>query len=119
MSSTGFQVNLRVFTATIDVSASTTISDTIDLEGCTLVGFITPAALTGTAFTFNVGITHGATLRSLYGKDGTQYSATVAASRFVYVAPADWAGVRFVQIVSGSAEDADRSITLIARPVVL
>jgi hypothetical protein len=81
----------------------------------TLCGFITPAALTGTAITFQMssdGVTYVAV-----NKDGAALSVVVTTSKYIVVNPADFAGARFIKLVSGSAEGADRVLTLCVRPV--
>lgn len=104
--------NLRKSVATIASSATT--SDAIDLEGLCLVQIQMPAAFTGASITFTSSH-DGVTYQSLYNSSNTQYSITVAASRNYNIAPSDFAGCRFLKIVSASSEAASRSIGLIAR----
>lgn len=108
-------------TLTATIPINTTTSDIKDLGGNVLAGFITPAALTGTAFTFNVAPnTDPTTPTNLYLSSGSALSFTVAASRYVAFSQDQlsyFRGVRFVQIVSGSSEAAARSIVLVTVPL--
>jgi hypothetical protein len=105
-----------VFTATLTKKQTATIangattSDAIDLKTARLWAIRTPAALTGTAFTFTVS-EDCSTYYALYDSTGTAVSWTVAASRYIInVSPTNWLSIRCFKIVSGSAEGAERSI---------
>src|SRR5574343_182709 len=112
-----FPSNLRSVTATITVATSTTVSAAVDLAGCVLVGIQMPATFTGTALTFQAATTLTGTYQAVYGTGGSAVSYTVANSRFIAVDPAALMGVRFLKVVSGSAEGANRDIELIVRPI--
>jgi len=98
----------------ITIESGQTTSDIIDLRAQGLCGFQMPAAFTGTSITFE-GSPNGDTYTSLYNTANTEYSVTVAASRFYVVNPGDFVGVRFLRFVSGSAEGAQRVILSVAR----
>jgi hypothetical protein len=99
---------------TIDISESTTVSTAVDTDGLLLAGIIFPAAMTGTAITFQVASTNtNGTFKVLTETDGTDVSYTVSADKQVRVDPSGWAGVGAIKIVSGSAEAADRVINLV------
>lgn len=92
---------------------NTTSTPVIDLKGLALVGLKTPAALTGVAFTFTVCETADGTFVPLKTTaSGTALSYTVAASGYYVIDPKDFAGVRFIKIVSGSTELAARTLLL-------
>lgn len=81
--------------------------------GFVLCGFYTPAALTGTAMTFEVCDTPDGTFLPLKSTtSGTALSYTVAASGYYAVDPKDFMGVSYLKIKSGSAEGAARTIKL-------
>jgi hypothetical protein len=101
---------------TVTIANGQTTSDALDCINGTVVGILTPAALTGTAFTFSVSA-DGVTYATLYDSSGAAVSFTVAASRYVYVDPAIFAGLRYVKVISGSSEGAQRIITLVLRAV--
>lgn len=100
-------------TAVIANSASE--SGVVDLSGATLCGLIMPAAFDGTTLTFSSSTSATGTFQNLYDANGNQISATIAASRNIALNPADFAGVRYLKIISNSAESAERTITISAR----
>lgn len=97
------------------IASSGTTSGEQDLDGNTLCGLMMPAAFTGVAITFLVSLTTGGTFNALTKDDGSAYSVTVAASKYVALDYTKFAGVRYVKIVSGSSEGADRTVNLVAR----
>ena len=99
--------------AVITVATSTTISSAVDTEGMIPCGIVTPGTLTGTSITFQ-GSIDGVTFVPIY-KDGAAYSITVAASQYVYVNPLVFLGLRYIKLVSGSAEAANRTLWVVAR----
>lgn len=106
---------------TVTIANGATTSGAIETKAgndMALVGIITPAALTGVAFTFTACHTDSAgTFNTVYNTAGTAYSVTVGTSRFIAIDPVDFAGVSFLKVVSGSAEGAARSIVLVFRRV--
>lgn len=98
----------------VTISSGGTTSTVADLSGKALVGMHLPAALTGTAVTFTVDNGSG-TYNTLADGAGADVSKTVAASKFINLAPSDFAGVNKLKVVSGSSEGADRTITLVVR----
>ena len=100
-------------TSTVTIESSGTTSSARDLNGLgNLVALVTPSTLTGTSFTFQASV-DGSTYNNVYN-EGTQYSVTVAASRYVALDPAVFAGAQYVKVVSGSTEAAERTITLVS-----
>jgi hypothetical protein len=80
-----------------------------------IVALITPAALTGTAFTFE-GSVDGTTFVPVYN-EGTQYSVNVGTSRYVALNNSVLGGLQSIKIVSGSSEAAARTIQVILKEV--
>lgn len=103
----------RTIPVTVTIANGATVSGAADLAGATVLAVRTPAALTGTAMTFQVS-DDGVTYVPLYN-DGTLYSITVATSRGIPVNKALFEPWDYVKAVSGSAEGADRSIVLVTR----
>lgn len=99
---------------TVTILNGTTVSNAIDLQEAEVVAVITPAALTGVAITFQASH-DGVTYKQVTKEDGTAYSITVAASKYVNIPRTALNGVRFLKLVSGSAEGADRDIILMKR----
>lgn len=95
-----------------------TVSDVVDLGGARLVGVITPSSLTGTAMTFQASTASDGTFTPVYKTDGTttaQFSITVSTSRWTVIPPEWFAGIRFLKVVSGTAEGGNRTITLVLK----
>jgi len=100
------------------IAASGTTSGEVDTLGTTLLGIYLPAVLTGTAITFTAAPASGGTFVPVRTMDGSgAYSTTVAASRYVPLDERVFKGLRFIKLVSGSSEAAERTIVLATRPV--
>lgn len=102
--------NQYVVVATIPNAG--TDSATITMEpGRIPVALELPAAFTGTTITFKAATASSGTPIALY-YESTLYSVTVAPSRYVSLNRAAFEGVKYLQIVSGSAETASRTINV-------
>lgn len=102
---------------TAAILSGQTVSAEIDLYGTQLTGLFMPAAFTGTTIKIHTAPTSGGMFIPVQSS-GSDYSLTVAASKYVPVENlALVAGIRFIKLVSGSSEAADRTITLSTRPV--
>jgi hypothetical protein len=103
--------NLQL-TSKVTIASSGTVSSSLTLEGGrTVFALRTPTALTGTTFTFQAS-DDANNFYDLYN-GSTQYSVTVAASRFIALNTEVMAGVRYLKVVSNSAEAASRDIIVI------
>jgi sRNA-binding protein len=94
-----------------------TVSGAADLQSGHLLGFALPAAFTGTAITFKVSV-DGVTYQDLYNPSNNAVSITVTQARsyaFTHDIAAQVSNWRYLKIVSGSAEGADRDIMLWVR----
>jgi hypothetical protein len=80
-------------------------SNAVDLLGTSLLAFITDAALDGTAFTFTASDSLAGTYLPLRDMaTGNALSALCSASGYYGTQPSDFASVRFLKIVSGTAQ---------------
>jgi len=111
MDVTEFAPIIDVVEVLIDVSADDDLSSAADLHGLTLVGVQYPAAMTSSTATFSVS-TDGTTYRLLTG-----ISSTITASNQDPLTPSDFAGVRYVKVITDGNEGADRTLGLVVRPV--
>lgn len=108
---------LETLTCTIESGAS--LSGAVDLGGRKLVAIDMPASWTAASLTFQASVDNS-TWDDLY--DGaTERALTVAASRYMHQNIADWVGVRYLKIRSGTAgtpvnQGGDRVITLVVQP---
>lgn len=101
------------------IASGGTTSQAIGLPGLTLLGIQTPAALTGTALTFQVSH-DGNTWVPLYDDAATpaEISLTVTTSRAYSLDPSKFAAWEWIKVVSGSAEAAARQIYLLTGKVL-
>lgn len=90
-------------------------SSAIDLKGFVLAGIKLPAVFTGTALTFEVSDAIDGTFQPLYDASNALVSMTVAQGRWYAVDPANFQGVQFLKIKSGSAEGGARTLTVSLR----
>mgnify|MGYP007071589557 CR=1 FL=1 len=113
---TADRFNPELITTTI--AASGTTSAAINLSGLQLVAIDMPAAVTGSSLTFTASMTIDGTYDAITEVGGaTNYTLTMAASKWTPVDLRVFAGVPFLKLVSGSTEAATRTFNLICRPV--
>jgi hypothetical protein len=98
---------------TFSITSGQTVSDAINLNNRTLLG-LQFATFTGVAVTFQ-GSSDGITYVAVKDTAGASVSFTVASDTYVVIQPAILAGLKFVKLVSGSAEGANRTVTAIGR----
>lgn len=108
---TGYQGNeLTGVSASIANAAQE--SNLISLKGFTLVGIQTPSAFTGTALTFEACASDGTgCVQVKTSTSGTALSYTVTTSSYYAINPADFQGIQFLKIKSGSSEGGARVLT--------
>jgi hypothetical protein len=102
-------------TVTIDNGASA--SDEVDLDGMVPVGIVFPAALTGTAVTFEMALASGGTFVPVYDDAGAEYSVTFTASIYHALKYQYFIGARYIKVVSNGTEGAERTLTLQTRAI--
>lgn len=103
-------------TVTIVLATSTTISSALDLGSTSLVGLRLPSNFIGTALTFTCSDTSGGTFDQLLKDDGTAYTVTCAASKYVAVDYTKFVGVNFLKLVASTVQTTDtKTITCYAR----
>ena len=101
---------------TVTIADGATVSSAADMNGTGLVGITIPSTYDGTAMTFKVS-SDGTNYFDFYNGAGTLAAYVVAASRAIGVAPADFAGWRFLKLVAGTAQTGDTVITLQTLPL--
>jgi hypothetical protein len=89
-----------------------TVSDAIDKLSEDLVGFKLPATMTGATVSFQVSDddVDGAGTYQALSWEGTVVSFATASAQSVSIDPSKFAGWRWIKIVSGTAEGAERTI---------
>ena len=100
-------------TALIDISADASNSLGVKTDGMLLCGVQFPAAMTGTAITFDFALDNS-TWADVVETDGSAVSYTVSAGDVVRVDPSGWgfASNGYIRVTSNGTEAADRSIVL-------
>jgi hypothetical protein len=81
-----------------------------------LVALVTPGTLTSTTLTMQASL-DGSTALTHQNYLGATFTVTCSANKWISIDPALYAGFPFVRIVTGAAEGADRTFTLIVREV--
>ncbi len=97
--------HIRDGITSVKILAGTSVSDIIDLGAQRLSLIQTPAAWTSANFTFQVGIgsnIDSLTFANLFDAGGTEYVVTAAASETIIVPFADFVGIRYLKIRSGT-----------------
>lgn len=107
-------IDLRCQTA-VTITSGTTTSPEIDLGGTVLVGLQLPATMTGTAMTFTAALVSGGTYQAVQDGTGSAISKTISGGKYIGIDPTLFRGARFIKLVSGSSEGADRAITVISK----
>ena len=100
------------------IASSDTTGAEVDLVGTQLVGFIMPAAITGTSITITMSDDTGGTFVTVQDGAGADLSFAVAASKYIPIPSlALTTGLRYIKIVSNASEGAQRTIKLVTRQV--
>ena len=99
--------------ALIDISADASNSLGVSTDGMLLCGIQFPAAMTGTAVTFDFALDNS-TWADVKETDGSAVSYTVSAGDVVRVDPSGWgfASNGYIRLTSNGTEAADRAIVL-------
>ena len=99
--------------ALIDVSADNNNSLGVQAEGMLLCAVQFPAAMTGSAVTFDFALDNSS-WADVKETDGTEVSYTVSAGDVVRVDPSGWAFASngYIRVTSNGNEAADRKIIL-------
>lgn len=93
------------------VASGQQVSSVLNTGGAVLCGVLLPAALTSTALTFLTCDTADGTFVPVASTtDGTVLTFTVAQGTYCAVDPKDFSGIQFMQIKTGSAEGAARTL---------
>lgn len=105
-------------TQTVTIANNGTVSTVLDLGAGTFLALLMPAAFTGTAITFQACLTRDGTFVAVKDDAGADVSIVVAAARWVGLSSANMAklaALRYLKLVSGSAEGGARSIEVVMK----
>lgn len=115
MKSSDFPIRKR-FDLSAVIGAGGTKSAAVDLTGSDLVAFLTPSTFTGVAITYESSV-DGTNFYPVFDGAGSAVSTTVTVDDFV-IAPAAVSACRWIKLVSGATEAAEREIVLVTKPTV-
>lgn len=99
---------------TVVISSGGTVSTEVDTEAFPLYAFIF-GTMTGVAMTFQSSTTSGGTYVAVNDNTGAAVSITIASNKAVSLTPtllAQLSPYRYLKLVSGTAEGADRTISV-------
>lgn len=105
--------------STAVIANGTSLSSAIDLGAATLFGVQMPSSWTTANLTFQAS-TDGVTYANLYDSTGTEVAVTAGASQFIVLStPAQWIGIRYLKVRSGTSgtavnQVADRTIQIVS-----
>ena len=99
------------------IESSETDSTIVEIgERSVLSGLVLPT-MTGTTLTLKVGQTYN-DLATVRDKDNNVYTITFTSDTFVIIPLQDAVSWKFVQLVAGSSQAAERTIGLVTSPVL-
>ena len=105
-------------TAVITIASSTTISSSVDLLSTAMLAFIAPAAWTASTLKLQAS-TDNSSWADIYDEFGVavgSWSSLVAGGAYS-LAPASLLPYRYIRFVAGTAQAANRTFTIITRPL--
>lgn len=106
--------NIETRVESVTISNGGTTSTAIDTSGLSILGIVIPSSFTGTAISFQTSIDNS-TYNNLYNTSNTLVSMNVTQARSYGIVPSDFAGWRFLKLVSNATEGGSREIKLLLR----
>ena len=115
----------RIYNKTVTIADTTSLSDAADLGDETLCGVIVPSTWSTAAISFLAATTLTGTYYPLYSASGAEVvTGSITGGTAVWVAldPADFAGVRYLKVRSGTSaaavnQSGGDTLTLVTRAV--
>lgn len=115
----------RVFTKTVTIADSASLSGAIDLGDYTLCGIIVPSGWSTATISFAASDSLAGTYYPVYSSSGAEVvTGSITGGTAVWVAldPADFAGIRYLKVRSGTSAAATNqsggdTLTLVVRLV--
>lgn len=109
-----FRKNPKYANKTATVPNGDTVSNAVDLEDGTFLGFTVPAALTGSSVSFSVSL-DGVTYVTMKDGAGTTLTLSIGVDQYVPVDSGKFLGIRYIKLVCGSSQGAERVFQLATR----
>lgn len=92
---------------TFTIANGASLSSAVMIDEAMLVGIIMPGTWTAANLTLQAaGENDESTFNNVYDKDGTEVTITAAASRYITLEPAKFAGIKQLKIRSGTSGSA-------------
>lgn len=109
---------------TVTIANGASLSGAIDLGSSSLAGILMPSAWTAAGLSFAVSTSLAGTYVPLWNAIGSEYtvpSASAVASQFIVLPVADFLGIQFIKVRSGTAgsavnQGASRDLVLVTVP---
>lgn len=108
--------SLVIQTLDATISNGQTKSNSINMSGTLLKTILLPAAFTGSTLTFEVS-EDNSTFLPYYNINNMPVTIDISTGRAYGLGAIDFYSIKYLKIVSGSAEAAERTIKLIARAI--
>ncbi len=107
----------QILTENVVITAGTSSSNGLSLGGCSLVGVVTPATMTSTSLRFEASFDGGTSYIPIENGAGGNISKTISGGEYIPLDAADFLGVNYLRIISGSNEASNRTLTVIMRAI--
>lgn len=113
----------RNYLYTVTIAGSASLSGAVDLGPFTLCGLLLASTWDTNVISFAASTTLGGTYVPILSASGAEVATgSIAASKWIALDPADFAGIRFLKIRSGTSSAAvnqgdDTIVTLVVRTV--
>jgi hypothetical protein len=109
----------QINSTSVTIANGAALSNAVKLSGATLLGIEMPAAWTAAGLTFQHSI-DGVTYTDLYDGAGAEVSLTVVAAHYVFLPPANWSGIVYLKVRSGTGgtpvnQGAERVLKLVCK----
>lgn len=106
----------------VTIANNASLSGAMSLGEGGIVGIYMPADWTAASLTFAAALSEDGTFNPVYDQDGTELTVAADADRYIVLNPADFAGIRFMKIRSGTSGSAvtqggARVLEVITRPI--
>lgn len=115
------EISPSISSQTMTIANGASVSGSLQMYGQSVIRVVMPSGWTAAVITVQTS-GDGSTWNDLYDRDGNEYTIQAAAGRSIIIAPADFAGMNYIRLRSGTSsaavnQGAQRDIVLIVRPV--
>jgi len=109
----------QITNLSVTIANGAALSNAAKLNGATLLGIEMSAAWTAATLTFQHSI-NGTNFFDMYDGSGTEVALTVVAAHYVFLPPANWSGIVYLKVRSGTGgtpvnQGAERILKLVCK----